>query len=634
MAWTDAYWSRMFIAVPELVFEDALVSMLLKKGIIDQASIDAMQSAQKGIKKYGTIKNRLRGKPLLQRLLVLSPELINRDTVNLFARFGMIGPEEAGVMRLVLRTSGLVVNRRGLTTTYEQLIKRAKYVFGIGYVDDVLRLMRDTGAIDGHQTQLLMAAARATGTAAETATQLRLAKNWHDVLLVVGSGIVDKNTINLIIKAGLIDNRTGQAMLQATKYGSAMWTVFEGSKRAEGLAARLAYIVSGSMSWEAVDVITAISKLNKRELDLIGLGWLHKKIKPEYLTILKVAASVSQEYNRHLMEQMTNRRYRVVPGEPPIRTFARSAKKTDGAILRLLALSADEAAKRAKLLKGAARGAEYNLRAAALHQAMRDLWEGVGYLTIFGEHDVADAALNSNLMLQKRYYSKFPKSVQEMLEFQARSGLDSYISRQENTLPLSRRIIKNYDLWQKKIDQQIDMGLLQGQSADEISQRVKNMINPKVMGGVKYAAMRIGRTEVANAFHLTTIRNTREQPWVRGYKWNLSGSHGKPDVCNEYAEDDHDNMGAGIFKKANVPGKPHPQCLCYLTVASMSDSDFINAYNKGRFNQYLQSRVATPGTQDYMTKIGFPNMSSTIGTIGTQAAIKVGMGLLSSSRAA
>lgn len=630
MAWDDVYFSKLFIAVPELVFEERLVKYLKKRGIIDDVALEAMQKVQNGQKKYGKIIKRLRGKGLIQRLMVLSPELINRDTVALFHRFGLIDSATRDMLNLVMRTSGLAIGRRGVTTSFEQLLRRAKYVFGVGYADDLINLMRDTGAFDPKTASILKSSMRAVGVFPESIENLRRAKKWTDVMMVIGSGLVDVRTINLVRSAGLIDNRTANALLESLKYGSAQWTVWEGAKRAEGLAARLAYVVSGSFSWEAVDVLTAISKMSKGELERIGLGWLGGKIQPWHLDILKIAVSASQEMNRNLMEQMTKRRYRVVPGEPPIKTFARSAKETDAALLRLLARSADDAAARARLLAGAARGAEYNLRARELHRAMRQVWEGTGYLTIFGEHKVADAALDAELMLQKRLYRKFPASVQTMLEYQARSGLDSFISRQENTLPLSRRVVKNYDLWTKKMDTEISVGLLQGQSADEIARRVRSMINPSVMGGVKYASMRIGRTEVANAFHLTTIRTTREQPWVRGYKWNLSGSHGKPDVCNEYAEDDHDSLGAGVFKKVNVPGKPHPQCLCYLTVVSMSDSDFISAYNKGRFNQYFQSAVSSPGVQDYMTNNGFSNFSESLGRIGTQAAVTAGLGLVMS----
>jgi hypothetical protein len=103
--------------------------------------------------------------------------------------------------------------------------------------------------------------------------------------------------------------------------------------------------------------------------------------------------------------------------------------------------------------------------------------------------------------------------------------------------------------------------------------------------------MRLARTELANAFHLSTIRYGREMPWVQGWKWNLSGSHGRPDICNDYANDDHDDLGPGVFKKANVPGKPHPQCLCFITAYQPSEADFIRNMKRGYYNQYMTQMI-------------------------------------------
>jgi len=75
---------------------------------------------------------------------------------------------------------------------------------------------------------------------------------------------------------------------------------------------------------------------------------------------------------------------------------------------------------------------------------------------------------------------------------------------------------------------------------------------------------RIARTEAANAFHLAQIRATEDDPEVIGYHWRLSGSHPKPDICDEYARMDF-GLGPGVWPKDRVPRvKPHPHCMCYL----------------------------------------------------------------------
>jgi hypothetical protein len=77
--------------------------------------------------------------------------------------------------------------------------------------------------------------------------------------------------------------------------------------------------------------------------------------------------------------------------------------------------------------------------------------------------------------------------------------------------------------------------------------------------------MRLARTELNNAFHLSQIYSFYDRPYILGVKWNLSESHPRPDECNEYAQGDHVGMGSGVFRVQDTPAKPHPNCFCYLT---------------------------------------------------------------------
>lgn len=583
------FWGRFFVAVPEAVLEDALLEYLEQRGLLDSELLRQIKKTRLALQKGRMKLEKLRGKNFLQRLLIVAPELINRNSVSLFERLGIIDKRDAGLLRLILRSSGLL--KDGKPSSLEVLVQRLRRVFGIGFVEDSLRLAADMGMITRKEADFARGSIMLSRQTIEAIGALQRAKTWQDLLIVFGSGLADASTIRGLKLVGLLDSRTAEGLLEALKYSRSQWVIFEGGKRAEGLAARLAYTATGIMNNEFMDVLAAIQKMKKSELERIGLGWIHGKIKPEYFLLLRMASIMSTRYNRQLMEQMTDRRFRVRSGEPPIVSYARASKATDEELLRLLAQASRDARKRAEALAGAARGAEYTLRAAQLHLAMRQVWEGTGFLTIFGERETAQAAIEASFDLQKRYYDKFPDSVQTMLRLQAASGIDSFISRKENTLPLSRRVYGNINFWTNKVDKQVNIGLLQGQSAQEIAKRVEKLINPRVMGGVKYASMRLARTELANAFHLTTIRQTREQPWVIGYKWNKSSSHKGNDQCDQYAEGDHDGIGPGVFKKKNVPGKPHPQCMCYLTVVVMDDDAFVKAFNAGRFDQHFGTAV-------------------------------------------
>lgn len=74
----------------------------------------------------------------------------------------------------------------------------------------------------------------------------------------------------------------------------------------------------------------------------------------------------------------------------------------------------------------------------------------------------------------------------------------------------------------------------------------------------------IARTEAANAYHKAQIKMTEEDKDLVGYKWRLSRSHPKPDICDYYANVNY-GVGKGIHPKDKVPRqKAHPNCMCYL----------------------------------------------------------------------
>jgi hypothetical protein len=109
---------------------------------------------------------------------------------------------------------------------------------------------------------------------------------------------------------------------------------------------------------------------------------------------------------------------------------------------------------------------------------------------------------------------------------------------------------------------------------------------------MSYAAMRLGRTELNNAFHTTTRNHWAATPFVPYMKWSLSGSHPRPDICNGYAEDTHVRNGeAGVFDANEVPDKPHPQCLCYVSPVTMDDDEFVQQFHAGRFDSWVDQQL-------------------------------------------
>lgn len=294
----------------------------------------------------------------------------------------------------------------------------------------------------------------------------------------------------------------------------------------------------------------------------------------------------------------------------PSRAAERAAQRTWRAHLRdlrafdqELALILRDAAKEAERLVAITlpdnarigaqvRRAQLQISARTLREFQRDLYGGPIRRAIERAIDrTSVTALDGVATLNRLLLASGSNpALIESFEWQSRRALENVRSRLINNIDLSRSVYRTNRLTNGWVQREVSRGLLLNRSAAEIARSVASMIRPDVRGGVSYAARRLGRTEINNAFHTSTIRMTAKQPWVEGYKWMLSSSHPRPDPCDDNAKEDHDGLGEGIFKKSNVPGKPHPQCLCYLTVVQVDEDEFMDALIGGRYDRYLRAQ--------------------------------------------
>jgi hypothetical protein len=382
-----------------------------------------------------------------------------------------------------------------------------------------------------------------------------------------------------LVRAGVISPERYELWGHVSDLGLGVWRKVAIGRNYESWAARGLLLSEGVLSPELIKVLRDLGVISQRQA-----------------TILYPVSQIMREITRGLGEKWrTSRRYRVVPGEAPIKTFARHTQQTDKAILKLLSQAADDAGKEAERLmktKGFAkmsRARQQQLVAREMHQRMQDLWEGSGHLIIFGEKETAKAAMEALPSLSKLYGAHADgKQLERSLLATAKSGVDSFISREESLRSLSSRVWKNIALHSGRVDQVIAKGLLRGLTAHELAAEVRGFIHPDVRGGVSYAAMRLARTEINNAFHQTAIRYTREMPWVEGYEWHLSGSHPRTDICNDLAER-NGGLGRGAYRKGDVPSKPHPLCLCYIVPATVDNARFYRNLRGGAYDRYIDS---------------------------------------------
>lgn len=239
---------------------------------------------------------------------------------------------------------------------------------------------------------------------------------------------------------------------------------------------------------------------------------------------------------------------------------------------------------------GAIRGAQLDLA-----RQQREMWSGVEQHVRVAIGDGVDAAGESASLLTETMFGRLGMST-DYLRYSvlgtARSGIESIISRGAAGIPLSQQVYKTSVASGQRLDRTVNAMLLNGSSAREIATAVRGYIDPLTPGGASYAAMRLGRTELNNAFHTTSVRLNNDNPMVENMKWNLSGSHPKADTCDEYANESHIPHGdPGVYRKGDVPSKPHPQCFCYVTPETVSDDEFVKNFHSGKYDNYIDGKL-------------------------------------------
>lgn len=602
---------RLFIAVPELRLDMELLEALVAAGVIPRAEFEAAKKVRATGKKFVRFTAKMRNKSLSDRIMMVIPEILSVSSVGVLSKFGLIDSATAHTLRLVVRAAGAAAGR-GLPSDATILARMAASVSKIVSYEsiDLIRAL-DDAKIEAARDAILEAtglqrlnsadAARLRAIAEESirrAEQLRGAlgavkllnqaveagkgaDSLLKALYLIGPELLDPALVRQMRKAGLISGRTADIMINALALGKTAWRNFAKAAQVESLAARMLLISQGVITHEMLNFMVSVNILS-----------------PKQAAIMRPMVTIMRGLTRDKLDEILNttRRYRVLPGESPIKTFARGTAKTDRAILAEIAKAAKEAEKEAARLLAAGgsgnrtRANQLRVTRAALHDIMHEMYQNVGTLTIFGEAEAARLAQVSMQELEQKLWRRYGNAgdgIRRSLYWQARAGVDSYISRHENLVELSSRVYKNLDLAMGRVEAIVNRGLLQGKGAREIAADVSKYINPNVPGGVRHAAMRLARTEINNAFHYTAIRYTREMPWVTGYKWNLSGSHPKPDICNEMAQNNHGAGDPGVYPKSKVPGKPHPHCFCFITTVTVTPERFASGMRAGRYDSYL-----------------------------------------------
>ena len=621
-SFSKGFLDRLFIIIPELRFDAEFLreneALLIKSGIITKEVIDWVEAQElQGSRILHDLEGKrdfvrkLRGKTLIERILMIAPEIISSSSVDLLRSLGLVDAKTAHALRIALAAKSAlapVLKDRRFTQARSwdlfdaifshetvnllknlederiQFVKNAylkmrgwdrmppfqKYPFE-------WRLWVENAITTAQRARSVISVARLVR---QTVKEAKAADSVWDVMTVILQNSLSDRVLANAQRLGVISAEKRAVIKDLERYGLGIWKAVGQSFEYNSWAAR-ALIISEKIIDHALLEALYKAKIISPELRAL--------MSPAVTGIRRILRTNSDLYRK-------SSRIRLDPSKSPLFTYLRKTEATDRALLQLLADAANES--RITALKFGKGGVgkvtisrQQRLVQRELHKQMRILNENAGHLIIFGEKEAKLAAEEAMDFLENRMWgsSKAMQDLRRMIQLQARSGVESFASRGENMHRLSGRVYKNWKLATGQVDDAISRALLRDLSAKDFAKTVEDLIKPDVPGGISYASMRLARTEINNAFHFTQIRYTRETPWVQGYKWHLSGSHGKPDVCNDYADNDSYNMGKGVFPKSDVPGKPHPQCLCFITSETMSNGDFEKALLRGNFDQYLKT---------------------------------------------
>lgn len=154
-----------------------------------------------------------------------------------------------------------------------------------------------------------------------------------------------------------------------------------------------------------------------------------------------------------------------------------------------------------------------------------------------------------------------------------------------NGYRLSDRIWRTSVEVRSRVDLLLDYHIGRGTSATELADLLEPFLTPGALNQRttrpygsegSYAARRLARTEISAAAHRATASASIANPFVGGIQWRLSASHPKIDICDDYARGGPN--GDGIYPPEQVPGLPHPHCLCStLPVPTGSTADLVES---------------------------------------------------------
>jgi len=230
-------------------------------------------------------------------------------------------------------------------------------------------------------------------------------------------------------------------------------------------------------------------------------------------------------------------------------------------------------------------------------QAVRELLKEVAKLTddfkgILDKALIESCNLGSdvNRIILKKYSQRLGEAgvdvnLQRVLYKVPNEAMKSIYSRiGEDGLKLSDRIWILDKRTKREIERIVLEEIASGRPASDrvLEARLNKLLNPSrrviktsLHGrNVSFDAARLLRTERAIAFREADRMASLKNPGIIGIQWHTTGDACA--TCSDLASGGSKGLGAGVYTPEELPGSPHPQCMCYTTDVAISSKQFTN----------------------------------------------------------
>ncbi len=224
------------------------------------------------------------------------------------------------------------------------------------------------------------------------------------------------------------------------------------------------------------------------------------------------------------------------------------------------------------------------------------------------------------------YYGKKTKKGKRWKNYYQTNSdaLKAFQQRVDNGMNLSQKIWNQAPDMKKELECALSAGIQKGMSAITLSKRISKYLNdfPSLKADYgerfgaaadvydcEYRSMRLARTEINMAYRTAEQERWKQFDFVLGYEIKLSGSHPRPDIC--------DDLKGKYPKNFKFTGW-HPNCFCYCVPVLKTEDEFWDdtpsenevKYLPDNFKQWMddnKDRMAQGKSMPYFIKDNFKN---------------------------